>query len=347
MATAAAYPQWRFLLPEKRRVILLRKRIAVFCCALMLWVMAAGMAIASSPGDGNLDGGGGGMGSGTSSNKWTPGNDGVRATVVDAVTGAPISTPMDFSNRAQAGSVVYFGKVSKIHYRNGAGLSVKAGGYSCIMPMVSMPQIISSSGASNIAGIKKYFCSEYACRMVADASGIPYGDLIGGQYKILLEPIAYMTFNGVYFCMTATEAALYDQVLGGDLRSKMPSLTHQNLPLSMFLEYPDLGFSAWGGGTSGKQNNADIINHLGLGIVRFQDLPGQPGIQVPDMEYRVDTDVITSIMLKTTSRITPAAPTTVTFHIMGHSYTVQNIVIPANDSQVVWGLRCRLVRDTP
>ena len=34
--------------------------------------------------------------------------------------------------------------------------------------------------------------------------------------------------------------------------SKMPSLTHQNLPLSIFLETPDLGYPAWGGTTSGK-----------------------------------------------------------------------------------------------
>lgn len=35
-------------------------------------------------GDGNIDNGSGGMGSGTSQNSWTPGNDGVRVTVVDS-----------------------------------------------------------------------------------------------------------------------------------------------------------------------------------------------------------------------------------------------------------------------
>ena len=33
-------------------------------------------------GDGNVDGGGGSMGQGSSQNVWSPGNDGVRVTVV-------------------------------------------------------------------------------------------------------------------------------------------------------------------------------------------------------------------------------------------------------------------------
>ena len=35
-------------------------------------------------GDGNLDGGGGSMGQGTSQNSWSPGNEGVRVTVIRA-----------------------------------------------------------------------------------------------------------------------------------------------------------------------------------------------------------------------------------------------------------------------
>lgn len=36
--------------------------------------------------------------------------------------------------------------------------------------------------------------------------------------------------------MTATEAALYNKLSGGALRRVLPSLTHQNLPLALFLE---------------------------------------------------------------------------------------------------------------
>lgn len=77
---------------------------------------------AHATGNGNMDAGGGGMGQGTSQNKWTPGNDGVRITVIDTESGAAVSTPVDFSNRAQSGNVLHFGSVSKLEYLNGASL---------------------------------------------------------------------------------------------------------------------------------------------------------------------------------------------------------------------------------
>jgi hypothetical protein len=135
--------------------------------------------------------------------------------------------------------------------------------------------------------------------------------------------------------MTATQAALYDQLANGGLRSKMASLSHQNLPLAMYLEYSDLGLTAWSGSTSGGKSNSDIINYLGVGIVRFSELPPED-LDAPDVEYRVDTDVITSVTLETGSRLTPDNPARAVFSIMGRSYTVSNIVIPANDSQVIW-----------
>lgn len=137
--------------------------------------------------------------------------------------------------------------------------------------------------------------------------------------------------------MTATEAALYDQQSGGQLRRKLPALTHQNLPLSIFLEIPDLGYPAWSGGTSGYQSNTDIINALGLGIVRYKEEEEPEGeLEANDVEYRVDTDVITTVKLETEGRITPDNPASVTFHILDTEYVVEDVVIPENDSQLVW-----------
>ena len=102
------------------------------------------------------------MGQGTSSNFWNPGNDGVRITVVDAASGAAVSSPLDFSNRTQKSSILHFGKVNKLQYLSGTGLSLQSGvAYSCIKPAQSMPTIVSSKGQSNIDAIKRYFCSEY------------------------------------------------------------------------------------------------------------------------------------------------------------------------------------------
>ena len=176
----------------------LKRLLALLCSLALVFCLIPSTAFASG-GNGNIDGGGGGMGQGTSSNFWNPGNDGVRITVVDAASGAAVSSPLDFSNRTQKSSILHFGKVNKLQYLSGTGLSLQSGvAYSCIKPAQSMPTIVSSKGQSNIDAIKRYFCSEYACMMVAQAAGVDYERMIAGEYKLLIEPIAYFTHNGQY-----------------------------------------------------------------------------------------------------------------------------------------------------
>lgn len=314
----------------------MKKILSVFLCLIMVFLMLPITALAD-PGDGNVDGGGGGMGQGTSSNTWTPGHDGVRVTVIRDSNNAPVSTPIDYTNITPASNLTHFGKMSKIGYRNGATLTPYIGNYSCIQPSIALPRIVSSgSRPASIEEIKKYFCSEYAAKLIAGNAGMTYEDLISGEYKLLLEPIAFFTFNSAKVGMTATEAALYDMQLGGGLRSKMPSLSHKNLPLAMFLETSDLGYPAWSGPTNASVNNAQIISSLGLGIVRYKEQPPDLEVETVDYEYRTDTEVITSITLSTSRRLTPDDSASVTFSIMGSSYTVSSIVIPAGGSQVVW-----------
>lgn len=297
----------------------LKRLLALLCSLALVFCLLPSTAFAEG-GNGNIDGGGGSMGQGTSSNFWNPGNDGVRITVVDADSGNAISSPIDFTNRSQ-NNVVHFGKVNKLQYLAGTALTPQSGaGYDYTRPIQSMPTIVSSKGQSNIEAIKRYFCSEYACQMVAQAAGVDYERMIAGDYKLLIEPIAYFTHNGQYYCMTATEAALYDQKSGGALRKTMTSLTHKNLPLSMFLEFSDLGLPAWTGSTTSKQSNADIISSLGVGIVWFDERPPEGEIEAPDVEYRVDTDVITSVTLRTDTDLTPDNPASVTFHTVLKSY---------------------------
>lgn len=74
----------------------------------------------------------------------------------------------------------------------------------------------SSKYTASIAAIKRYFCSEYTIRRIADATGFDYDTLIGGKYKILLEPLTDLTYNNNLYCMSATEAALYDRLGNGD-----------------------------------------------------------------------------------------------------------------------------------
>lgn len=311
------------------------KRILSILFAVILIVCMVPLS-AYAEGDGNMDGGGGGMGEGTGQSFWNPGNDGCRVTIVDAGSGAAVSASFDFTNKS-FGSIYHFGKVNKLSYRSGQTLAPSGSTYSYSNPARSLPRIISSSGGSNIETIKNYWCSEYAAQMVADKAGMSLEELMNGQYKLLVEPLSYFKFKGTMYCMSATEAALYDQKASGALRNAMSSLTHKNQPLAIFLEQSDLGVSAWTGSKTSSASNADILASLGIGIVSYDELPPEEGdLNAPDYEYRVNTDVISSIYLHAGSDITPDRPASVTFNIGGRNYTVNNIVIPGGSSQVVW-----------
>ena len=275
-------------------------------------------AFADTGGSGNIDGGGGGMGQGTSTNSWSSGNEGVRVTVVRASDHAAVTTPIDLSNKSPSSSIYHFGKVSKIQYNNGRNLQAVQGGYTTIKPPQAIPKVISTNGSNNIDALKKYFCSEFLVQLIANHTGMDYDVLIGGEYKLLLEPFAFYKFEGNMFATTATEAALYDEQTSGLLRKRMVSLTHKNLPLAMFLETSDLGYPAWGGSKSSATSNADIKSSLGLGIVRFTEKPEEPQIDAYDYEYRVNTDVITAVKVSG-GQSDPDRPTRVSFHIGGQT----------------------------
>ena len=303
-------------------------------CALLLLAMLFSLAVPAFAADPNIDGGGGGMGQGTGQNSWTPGRDGVRITVVRDSDNKPVSTPIDFANGSNSDITFHFGNVSKISYRT-KGLTPHKGNYYSIKPANTMPRIISSNGSNNIAAIRSYFCREGTIRDIANATGLDYDTLISGKYKILLEPVAYFKYNSVMFAMTATEAALYNKQVGNGLRSKMVSLSHKNLPLSMFLETPDLGFPAWSGSTTKAQSDETIITYLGMGIIRFSEPDPEPPKE-SSVVYRMDTEVITAVTLTTGSQKTPDNPAYARFSINGKTYSHTDIYIPEGGSQLAW-----------
>lgn len=310
----------------------LTRRLSAFLFAALLLFFYPLCVLAA--GDGNMDGGSGSMGSGSSTDKWSS-QDGVRITVV--TTDGSIAAPsFDLSNYNVAGSIIHFGTVSKLQYRSGSSLSPSGGSYVYSKPGTPMPRIV-SGGASkaSIEAIRRYFCSEYAAKFVAAKAGMSYETLVSGDYKLVIEPIAYFLHGGKNYAMTATEAALYNIKSGGTLRSKLPSLTHQNLPQSLYLEAADLGYPAYSGPVGIKVSDSTIISSLGIGIVTYKEQP-EEDLSAPDFEYRVDTDVVTSILLTSTKEVNPKNPASVTFHINGHSYAVTNIVMPAGGSQLVW-----------
>ena len=310
------------------------KRIISLLLALVIAISAAIPAYAT--GDGNMDSGGSGMGYGTKTNYWNPGMDGVRLSVVHADNRAVIGSVVDWSNQKPNANIAHFGKVSKLSYNAGRTLSPAVGGYVCVQPTQKLPKIISTgSSKASIAAIRSYFTDEQVIRAIAGYVGIDFDLLISGDYRIVVEPLAYLCYNGQQFAMTATEAALYDQIVNGDLRKKLGTLTHKNLPLAIFLEEADLGYAAWSGSRTEKASNGDIISSLGIGIVRFNEVTTPPEPGEYDYEYRVNTEVITSVEVRG-GQSDPDNPVSVRFNIQGRTYTVSNVYYPDGDSQLAW-----------
>ena len=148
------------------------------------------------------------MGEGSSSSYWNPGMDGVRVSVVNAETHAVVGSVIDLTNQNPGTSLVHFGKVCKLSYNGGRSLSPKVGGYSCIRPSQSLPRIISSgSFPASINAIRSYFTDEQTIRGISGYVGIDFETLVGGKYKIVIEPIAYFFFNGLQYAMSAVYTA--------------------------------------------------------------------------------------------------------------------------------------------
>lgn len=303
-------------------------------------------SISLGEGNGNIDSGGSGSssGSGDSQYCWYSGDDGVRISIVDKNKRTLMRTPIDFTNKSRKDIKYHFGKVSKIEYvKNGKSISLYNGGYNYTIPPHKLPTIISRDG-NNIEAIKKYFTSKKVLEVIAASSNMDYEELVGGQYKLLLEPIVYITSGGKRWAMTATEVALYNKKSGGAIRRHHVTVSHKRLPFSMFLETSDFGFPAYKGSTSKPASDDTILQQLGLGIVRFNNEPEEPvepdetpvDTDTVDYEYRTDTDVISSITLTAGGRITPDAPASVTFKTPSGSHTVSGIVIPEGGSQIVW-----------
>lgn len=305
----------------------IRRIISIMLCLSFLLTIPC-----FAEGDPNVDGGGGDLESGTDDNFWN-GQDGVRVTILEDETFASVTTPVDFTNNPQPASTYHFGKKNKLQYRSSSSLSPKLGGYDDVQPTTSLPPIISSGGAGNIAAVKQYFSDEGVLRGFCEQLSFDYDELISGQYVLLIEPIAYFTYNGISLAMTATEAAIYDQMVGGALKSKMGLLTHQNLPLAMFLERDDLGYPAYSGSITGIKSNATIISSLGLGSVRFKETE-ETG--KGEIEYRVNTDVITSFIVTAKEDTNPRNPASVTIKAGSYGSITFPVTMPEGASQYVW-----------
>lgn len=167
------------------------KKIAAMLCAVLLSLSL--MSSAFAEGSANVDSGGGGMGTGDGKNYWTN-EDGVRITVLHR-SGTQAAC-FDWSNFDENNISYAFTRRSKFDYLHGATLR-EAGSYTAHKPATSLPVIVGGSGGNSIAAIRRYFTDSGVWGEIATEAGIPYEELISGEYKVLLEPIAYFWYYGV------------------------------------------------------------------------------------------------------------------------------------------------------
>lgn len=275
------------------------------------------------------------MSQGTNQNKWSVGDEGVRVSVIRNSDQAVMSKSIDYTNRSPS-IQLHFGEVNKTMYRKGTSLAIDTTPYEYARPAIKIPKVVTSaSGHSSIEEIKRYFCSEYMIRLISQDTGISFENLTNGEYKILLEPVAYVTYNGIRMAMTATEAAYYSE-MGTNIRDMLPNVFFKNVPLAMFLETPDLGYPAWSGPRDQLVTEEQIISSLGLGIIRFKEQEQEPGeIMTYDYVYRVNTQVITSVIVRG-GQSDPDYPASVRFNIKGKNYTVNNVYYPEGGEQLAW-----------
>ena len=114
--------------------------------------------------------------------------------------------------------------------------------------------------------------------------------------------------------------------LGKGLRSQVGTMYGTLAKGPRYLEMTD-------GYVTGIALDADdeIIGSLGLGIVRFNEVV-TPEVIAADYEYRVDTDVVTTVTISG-GQSDPDHPVSVTFSILGRNYTVNNVYYP-EDGQI-------------
>lgn len=335
----------------------MKRKILTILLSIILIILNTNIAFAVDT-DTDIGGGGGGIGSGDKDNFWTAGMDGVRVTVVNAQTGergiykSKKLQSINMISKAVNGNEKWehFGKNSKIEYLNGNSLTASTTKYTWVRPTNPLPTIIHSAKTpADINITREYFSKELNIKIIAKEINIPYEILIDGNYKLLIEPMVFLTFMGVKYAMTAHEAALFDEKTTGQIRVKFLDLSHKNLPLALFLEKgdPELGLPAWTGSLTDRVSNTQIKQFLGMGLVKFKDLPSDGdntggsggtggGNDISNAQYRTNTDVILSTTFYSENKeYTTDKPATVTFHTPTGRINVE-VIVPKNSSQLVW-----------
>lgn len=311
------------------------KRILALLVALSLFTVQVSFLEA----DGNIDGSAGDLGKGNKYNYWLEGQDGVRVSVVNKMTGKIRGEVVDYTNRTDMSRVRHFGKVSKLQYRQGVQLNLQLSvNETRRFEYQSLPLIIPHKPRPTFEVVKKFFTEKNTLKEIADNAGLKFSALVSGRYEVLIEPIAYFMFGGVMYGMTATEVGLYNPSTNNQLRYWMGSLTHQQQPLSMYPREDGTYFEKYHLDGVGRKDDNTIVQYLGVGIITFNQKKIKPPVQkTGSYDYRTDTDVFTSVEITAgRDEFNRDSPASVTFTIEGKKYTHSPVYIPEGGSALAW-----------
>ena len=231
---------------------------------------------------------------------YYPGEDGVRVTLVDS-SGTAVSGSIDYTlNKNNCASKVafHFGKHCKSYYRNQGypAITEQSDDYSWLYPPTTnssdkFPEpVISDNGSTTYLATKAYFRGKSVQKQVLGDINNAYkksfsweNDLKSGKYQLMLEPILYFDYNGVYYAGTATELALFHKSNPAGFSDLGPAYRY-NAPNAMYLESGRGGFEA--ATYSDRQANITIspsgfkyydvdyiAKYMGVGFVYYEAAP--------------------------------------------------------------------------
>lgn len=188
---------------------------------------------------------------------------------------------------------------------------------------------------------------------------------VDGEYQnkvpwlVIYEPviITYLKDDSTVLAFTATEYALaqklgYFNFKGGADGQYVSGMTHSDLPNSIFLEESWFGFPVTPAFADDVYWSEDRIiqgGGWGMRLLRPESEEVEENDTTYDYEYRVDTDVITSVRIFADEDITPdnrhvseyaydhPVDNTATVTMIANGYAKSTeVVIPAGGSELVW-----------
>lgn len=130
---------------------------------------------------------------------------------------------------------------------------------------------------SGIAELKAFWERENYANIKTIAPNMAWSEemiqkFISGEYVIVMEPVAWFTYGGMMFSMSATECANFNIKLSGDLKKYLGSFTHNEIPGYAWLEQQSwwgipMGYSYSTDGMNFHLTDSTIQSTFGISIV--------------------------------------------------------------------------------